>query len=1136
MARFGLNGQLIRKSVGDTIDADLLKGVPGRKVFVNAAVAGDVLTLTFLDESNAVDTMDVALGSAPEVYRLLADGTRPDITEAIWEAGALLIEPTGLYTAERHVISTTRPTGQWNRYQAADFYESYNQFGFPATAPTGSRGYTRYQHQFWLKNPAGIWIVSSAPPGHRYIGVKDDADDALNSTVESGDLAFFDGHVRIVSNFTAAGVTYAYEWENAVPAAYRLSEDDAADGTSDVFGEVSGRRLEQAIEAHPLGRHTWLTELRLDYREPESGLEPQFHVVLAGGGVRILEFSNLSDTDDSFIDSVPTGAVASLRGTLFTVTSSNVQPDGDRRLTGSFDDEPTLDDEQEYRLRFNVARPITWDDVGGKDDARPSSPQIEAGTDDEPRPWAVEDVVEAVTEHERFTEVYEDILEDLTRQQFPHPDDDWLIRQTYSAHDFFANDNETFLSLGWDADARLRALSGTGHVGRFGGTLQGRVYDGSHRLRAGLISGQHWLCVRDQSAGSVVFRAPVNGGSAEQLHSSGLFQYFSIFADPDSGGLIGTIYRDHADELDLIFFAYDSTQNGVNALAVEDTISVTRQTLIDALGSDYVALVDVHTENSLGHRSVVTGAILEGDRLYFILTDLRKVDGHVASVLIGFTLAGSIGSRTLTLLTENAVLELPIADNLRSGILPLDADELFLARDRAAFRLSPGDDDDGDGDISSDEVLFDNYPATVPVQVGVLSGAISATELIVRLVNAPTSTVETSGYLIVEDEIMAITSVSGFVIGVTRAHFSTDGTPHADATPVLYAEDDYAGRALRAYEWDYHSTLHQNRYTFGRPLDDDDEDKDLVVTWEYRVGGARWYAEETFAASLFRRMESLQRSGRGDADDLLEETYQAVEPRLNSDADGLGNSESSIWYFARRRWDTDDDTAGYGDTGDDGLILAISGPENYNVRRVYMRIALRPRAGSTVPSEQQSSGGRVLARRTVAGNIQIATNNLGFDLAAVPGGAIGIGHFVPEPFPITDVFDFVATVRVGGRAGYTMNMSREQILYVDDALETVGANWPYGGSGGNTWGNVSEIPCAMLYVNRGSGGVVKTMLKPQRQQINWTISGSETATALLFFFDVHSVDFTVIGVRLVAFTDHVIEVEGIHFHFWEDST
>ena len=294
-------------------------------------------------------------------------------------------------------------------------------------------------------------------------------------------------------------------------------------------------------------------------------------------------------------------------------------------------------------------------------------------------------VARGVQEHERFTDLEQDILDDLARQTFPHPTDDWQIRQTYAAHDFFTNRDSAFLSLGWDADNRLRALSADGHVGRLGRHDQGRIYDGSETLRAGLISGVHWLFLRDEAGGSVIERAPVDGGD-DDTEFQIVLRYFSMFADPDSGTLLGILRRISSAEMEVGLLAYDAAAGTITA---EDTITLTRAHIDAALGDDYAALTDIHRESATGVYQEVSGAILEGDTLYLMLTDIAKTDGHTASVLVGFTLAGTPNNRTLTVLAENAVDELPVSDELTSGILPLEADELFLARDTAVYRLSP---------------------------------------------------------------------------------------------------------------------------------------------------------------------------------------------------------------------------------------------------------------------------------------------------------------------------------------------------------------------------------------------------------------------------------------------------------------
>ena len=210
--------------------------------------ATGALSIATSDGNPASELLNLltVIRSRTSIYKLNADGSRPAVSQAMWDEGALLIEPVGLFEAGRH--TSENPTGDWNRYAADNFYEAYNQYNFPPTAVNGSRGYTRYQHQFWTKNPAGIWIVSSAPPGLRYLGVKGGEQEATASTRENGNLAFFDGHLRQISNFVAAGA-YTYEWESALPQPHELEQTNAEDRESDTQGTISGRRIYQAIVA-----------------------------------------------------------------------------------------------------------------------------------------------------------------------------------------------------------------------------------------------------------------------------------------------------------------------------------------------------------------------------------------------------------------------------------------------------------------------------------------------------------------------------------------------------------------------------------------------------------------------------------------------------------------------------------------------------------------------------------------------------------------------------------------------------------------------------------------------------------------------------------------------------------------------
>ena len=156
-------------------------------------------------------------------------------------------------------------------------------------------------------------------------------------------------------------------------------------------------------------------------------------------------------------------------------------------------------------------------------------------------------------------------------------------------------------------------------------------------LRAGLISGAHWLFLRDNTinGGSDIERAPVDGGDSSVAFEINSVRYFSMFADPDSGTLIGILRRINATDMEVGLLAYDSAAGTVIA---EDTITLDLAHINAALGADFATIADIHNESAGGTYQGVAGAILEGDTLYVILTDIIKADGHTASVLVGYTL------------------------------------------------------------------------------------------------------------------------------------------------------------------------------------------------------------------------------------------------------------------------------------------------------------------------------------------------------------------------------------------------------------------------------------------------------------------------------------------------------------------
>ena len=176
---------------------------------------------------------------------------------------------------------------------------------------------------------------------------------AAKSLVES---AGFDGKLAPTDD-TVQKV--AQKLDDLDTSTHQLDASEANDGASDVFGEISGELVAGAIDAHHTTQHTWLTELRLDFREPQASTEPQFHVLIVGGQTthdRILEFSQLNDADADFIRSIVAETVVNVHGSSFTVFAF-MASGTDLWLQGEFNADPVLVDEENYRLRFTAPRP-----------------------------------------------------------------------------------------------------------------------------------------------------------------------------------------------------------------------------------------------------------------------------------------------------------------------------------------------------------------------------------------------------------------------------------------------------------------------------------------------------------------------------------------------------------------------------------------------------------------------------------------------------------------------------------------------------------------------------------------------------------------------------------------------------------
>ena len=315
-------------------------------------------------------------------------------------------------------------------------------------------------------------------------------------------------------------------------------------------------------------------------------------------------------------------------------------------------------------------------------------------------------------------------------------------------------------------------------------------------------------------------------------------------------------------------------------------------------------------------------------------------------------------------------------------------------------------------------------------------------------------------------------------------------------------------------------------FVFARAIVEADDDADLRIRYQMTQGGQIRHFDYQVSAETFRLLVEHAAVTGNVMPTGGHLSFLGVDGRTSRNATSL---------FARVNIGVRQRTA----TGEDVLRILMSSSGNSHVAATAIRgvIELVPRvdgtAAASAQQQQQQSTGATLTRATVANGVQQTTNAFGFDVAA--GGTIGVGNYAINGIPVADIFDVVASVRVGGRAAFPLRLSKEQFDLVGESPVLVQTGpWPFTGSGGGTWGDVTEIPCAMMYIDHVTDGVVKNQLNPQRQQIGWTIEGSVVATAILIFFQFDAANTNLTNVRIVAFSNSVVVIEGLHIHYWQE--
>ena len=352
-----------------------------------------------------------------------------------------------------------------------------------------------------------------------------------------------------------------------------------------------------------------------------------------------------------------------------------------------------------------------------------------------------------------------------------------------------------------------------------------------------------------------------------------------------------------------------------------------------------------------------------------------------------------------------------------------------------------------------------------------------------------------------------------------HAHPSTAGGGGGESIEVLFDNraDTETALSVLAGSVDWARTIDIG---FSRALVEADDDRDIRLRYEITQDGQVRHFDELFSAAIFRLMPEYAAASGNVMPTTGHLVLQGVDGRTARSATSL---------FGRASIGVRQRTA----TGEDALRILMASSGNSHVAATNIRgiVELVPRVGGSV-SEAQAASGANLTRSTVALDVQQTTNAFDFDVRV--GGTIGVGNYQINPIPVADIFDLVASVRVDGRAAFPMRLSKEQFDLVGESPELVQTGaWPFAGIGGTTWGDVTEIPCAMMYIDHTTEGIVKNLINPQRQQIGWTITGSLVATAILFFFDYDDAEENLTNVRVVAFSNSVVVIEGLHIHYWQ---
>ena len=950
---------------------------------------------------------------------------------------------------------------EWPNYEDDDYVGEHRDP--PVGIEVGQFFYHLGAHGFLYRVLVGGSPVFRAGTPQGWRGHVDDRADAEAHVSADDQLFEWNQNVHISSGYVAP-VDDAFLWESLI-ATHALSPDEAEDSESDAQGTVSGRRLSGAIDAHAVGLHTWRHELRLDYRQPAAGEEPQFRFLNVAGNERIIDFQHLTAPDEQFIREVPVDSLIAVGDAIFTVGSFS-DTGGAVRLRGVFDEVPELVDETNYRLRFSalvvhaLSRGEIDDpesDVDGLVSGRGLNRAVQEYTPDEPpRVSSIPEIEGAPTlylTHDEHLGGANDLTVTVGVDDFERVG--WS-----SGHDLLA----AFGSLADDDEpGPLLAIYGAGTIDDYTIThvvLSSRHLAGQiHRIKIGALFYEVL-----PGFGHLANLAVVELADPPTLAVPAFT--FNIRTSPTA-----SYYTDGAErtnEAGLWEWSQDSRPRAYERLqdAFENELDAIREAAA-ASGDEFImrAGSDRHINPARASGRDV-GNLRTAHAGSLAATEQWLYAGHGNSGFTRYLLADNGATRNQAGLAgsmENA-RQSTSSPNSRFGHA-IDGNRFYLGfRDGANTTIASWEFDD--------EEVAQAYAAPSPDNVVLSVPNAHIEELAVITVHEGDTTDEVDPGV-----YMVICFATGNPVSAV-IYRSLNGGAFAQWGSFSLSAVINQGENLRSVAF---QILNEQLLLYvGVPQAGDVNHIVVINTGiNSRIDSARIEVDEAFIQGLA--------IGAVNDEQILYASKSNDETEINA-------------YRAYR----------YVGAGD---LVRVDWPITAQAQRAL------------------DSGLRVReTRQVVGGGVLLASNNFGFDLSG--DGTIAVGNYTFEPVPVADVTEIAATIRVGGRAGFIpLRFSGEQFRYVGETPEPVAGTWPFGGSGGTTWGNVSEIPCAMLYMNHRAEGVVKAELLPQRQQIRWTMDGSNNVTAVLMFFNYDADDENLTGIRLVSFTDQVIEIEGFHVHF-----